>query len=169
MSYATGDDLIQRYDIDVIGALATDDREQLGRLAVPSDPNVATALADASGEIDVNLIAGGRYTPAQLAALSGGSRSHLIRITCAVAMACLFERRPGMYTEMAEAICKISRANLAALARGQNVFGIPELANGNAATIATDTVQSIDIENLNLMPGRMSRFFPGTAQRTPRN
>lgn len=169
MSYADGEDLIKRYDVDMIGALAWDEREDMDREAVPTHPTVLTLLEDASGEIDVCLLAGGRYTPAQLAALTGNSLSHLKRITCAVAMASLFERRPGMYEEIAERVAKTARANLTALKKGENIFGIPELENGNAGTIDVATVESIEIDNLNLLPGRMSRYFPGTAQRTPRN
>jgi len=29
-------------------------------------------------------------------------------------------------------------------------------------------VQAVEIENLRLLTGRMPRYFPGTAQRTPR-
>lgn len=161
--------MVQRYDVDVVGALAWDEREEMDRDAVPLHANVLIALDDASGEIDVNLLAGGRYTPVQLETLTGNSQAHLRRITCAVAMAALFERRPGMYSEMAEAIAKIARGHLAALARGENVFGLTELISGASSTIDVETVQSIEIDNLNLLPGRMSRFFPGSAQRTPRN
>lgn len=168
MSYATGADFIQRYDVDVIAALAWDEREEMDRDAVPTHPNVLTALTDASGEIDVNLLAGGRYTPDQLVDLTGNSLSHLKRITCAVAMAVLFERRPGAYQEMADGIAKTSRGHLAALAKGENVFGLPDRVNGNAGMVSVETVQASTIDSLNLLPGRMSRFFPGTAQRSPR-
>lgn len=165
-AYATGDDLISRYDVDIIGDLATDDRVELDRSEVPDNTNVLAALLDASGEIDAALLAGGRYTPSQLAGLTGNTLNHLIRITCAIAMANLIERRPDrMSKELADSYRKTSDAWLEKLRRGENVFGIIE---ATAGTIDVATVQAVEIENLNLLPGRMSPYFPGTAQRTPR-
>lgn len=170
MAYATGADLVKRYDVDLIGDLATDDRESLDRAAVPTHPHVVAALEDASGEIDVALMCGGKYTPQQLAAMNtntvaGYSRQHLIRVTCAIAMQLLFERRPGLRPEMAEAIGKQSRAHVEALRRGDNVFGISE--NLDAGTIHVETISAVEVDDLNLLPDRMPRYFPGSAQRTP--
>lgn len=170
MSYADGYDIVKRYDVDVIGMLANDDREELDRAAVPIHPNVLTALDDASGEIDAKLTAGGRYKPEQLATLTGSSLAHLKRITCAVAMALLFERRviPSLQ-ELAEKIAKQSRDLLTQLAEGKNVFGLPELTSGQAATMRLETVETIDIQNQNLITERMGPYFPRTAQRMPRH
>jgi phage gp36-like protein len=165
MAYATGQELVKRYDVDLIGDLAQDEREPLDRSVVASHPNVAAALDDASGEIDVALLVGQRYLPEQLTTLTGFSRNHLVRITCAIAMSLLFERRPGMRPEIAEAIAKKAREHITALNRGDNVFGIQE--NLDAGTIDTATIATVDIENLNLLPQRMPRYFPGTEQRSP--
>lgn len=168
MSYADGADLIKRYDVDVIGTLCQDDREEIDRDVIATHENVLTALMDASGEIDVKLLSGGRYTPAQLAALTGNSQSLLKKVCCAIAMANLFERRTtSAYEELAEKVAKQSREYLKALASGENVFGIEELISGEAAILSVDTVQAVEIENRRLITGRMSRYFPGTAQRTP--
>ena len=168
MSYASGADLIQRYDVDVIGMLCQDDREEIDREVIATHANVQAALDDASGEIDVKLLAGGRYSPAQLSGLTGNSASLLKRVTCAIAMSFLFQRRTlTAYEQLAEQVAKQAREYLKALAAGENIFGIEELVDGTAGTITTETVEAIDIENLRLMPGRMSRYFPGTAQRTP--
>ena len=166
-AYATGTDLIQRYDVDQVGDLATDEREELDRVAIPTHPNVLAALLDASGEIDAAMMAGGRYTPAELAGITDNTKNHLIRMTCAIAMACLIERRPDRASqEIAESYRKTARGHLEPLRRGENVFGIQAVIS--AGTIAIETVQSVSIEDLNLLPGRMSRYFPGTDQRTPR-
>lgn len=165
MAYADGDDLVARYDIDVVGDLATDEREPLDRSVVPTHPHVLVALDDASGEIDVALQAGGMYTPAQLLALTGNSQKHLIRITCSVAMALLFERRPGVRMDNREEIAKNARGHLTALRRGENVFGIA--AHIDAAVLELSTISSVEIDRLNLLPNRMEPYFPGVAQRTP--
>ncbi|MCC7334445.1 MAG: DUF1320 family protein [Pirellulaceae bacterium] len=166
-AYATGDELVQRYDVDQLGDLATDDREELDRVAVPTHPNILAALLDASGEIDVSLLSGGRYQPSQLTTLTGNTRNHLIRITCAIAMSLMCERRPDRINlDMAESYRKTAKGHLEQLRRGDNVFGIPEVIDSGSIDVVT--VESVSIENLNLLPARMPRFFPGTEQRTPR-
>lgn len=166
-AYATGANLVERYDVDLIGDLAQDTREDMEREAVATHPNVLAALLDASGDVDASMLAGGRYTPTQLSTLSGNSLNHLIRITCAIAMALLIERRPDRVNlELAEGLRKPAKAHLEALRRGENVFGIQEVIE--SGTIDLATVSTVDINNLNLLPGRMPRYFPGTAQRTPR-
>ena len=165
MAYATGADLVVRYDVDLIGDLAQDGREPLDATVVPNHANVLAALADASGEIDVALRCGDRYLPEQLETLTGNSRNHLIRITCSIAMSLLFERRPGMKPEIAEAVSKKAREHITALNKGDNVFGIQSVID--SGTIETATIATIDIENLNLLPQRMPRYFPRTDQRSP--
>jgi phage gp36-like protein len=166
MPRATGDDLVKRYDIDLIGDLATDERETLDRDDVPTHPRVIAALEDADGEIEAALLAGGRYTIADLNGLSGNALSHYKRISCSIAMAFLFEARPGMRPEVAEAIAKQSREHVQALRRGENVFGIPAVTSSGILEYATVSVSTI--ENRNTLPDRMPRFFPGANQRHPR-
>lgn len=165
MSYATGDDLVARYDVDLVGDLATDDREPLDPVAVPNHPHVASALADASGEIDAALLSGGRYTAADLSSLTGNSLNHLKRVTCAIAMSHLFERRAGLHEDQAEKIAKKAREFLTALRRGENVFGIPAVID--AGTIECEGVTAVEMDNLNLLPDRMPRYFPPNDQRFP--
>lgn len=171
MAYATGNDLISRYDADLVGDLATDDREELQRSAIPGHPNVLAALDDASGELDASMLAGGRYRPAQLAQLASNpqlsTHSHLVRITCSLAMSLLCERRPDRVNmELAESYRKTAKAHLESLRRGENVFGIQDVVESGVIEIAT--VSTLDIEDLNLIPQRMPRYFPGTEQRQPR-
>jgi phage gp36-like protein len=166
-AYATGADLVARYDIDLLGDLATDDREELDRAAIPNHPNILAALLDASGEIDAAMMAGGRYTPAQLAGITDNTRNHLIRITCACALANLIERRPERATkELADAFRKTANGHLNSLRNGENVFGIAAVVD--SGTIAVETVQSVEIDSLNLLPSRMAPYFPGTDTRTSR-
>jgi phage gp36-like protein len=166
MSRATGDDLVKRYDIDMVGDLATDEREHLDRDDVPSHPRVVAAMEDADGEIEAALLAGGQYTVADLNGLSGNALSHYKRIACSIGMAFLFEARPGFRPEVAEAIAKQSREHVQALRRGENVFGIPAVLS--AGTLDYATVSVATIENRNTLPDRMPQFFPGANQRHPR-
>lgn len=166
-SYADGNDLIARYDVDTVGDLATDQRESSDPSIVPILPNVLTALADASGEIDVALIVGERYLPEQLAALTGNSQSKLKRICCDIAMSLLCSRRVGHdYIELSESVAKTSRGHLRSLSNGENVFGLQSILD--ASTIDVASISIAEIDRRNLLPSRMSNFFPTDSQRMPR-
>lgn len=167
-SYADGNDLIARYDVDLIGDLSTDQRETPDPSSVTSLPNVVTCLADASGEVDVALQAGGRYTPAQLESLTGNSQNKLKRICCDIAMSLLISRRVGdQYVELAEKLSKTSRAHLQSLQRGENVFGLPDFAS--ASTIDVADISTHEIDRRNFLPSRMNNYFPTDSQRMPRH
>jgi phage gp36-like protein len=166
-AYATGQDLCKRRDVALVGDLATDGREPVENSLVPNHPNVITALEDASGEVDVALTVGGQYTPSQLTSLTGNSRSHLVRIVCDIAFNLLILRRSGeQHEDLAEKVSKQAREHLQALRRGENVFGLPE--HQAASTINIETVSSVEIDQLNLLPSRMSPYFPNSAQRVSR-
>lgn len=166
VAYASGSDLTTRYDIDLIGDLATDGREELDRSAVANHPTVLAVLEDASGEIEAALLAGGRYTVSQLGSITGNTLNHLKRITCAVAISLLLERRPSeRYQELAQAYAKTARAHLQELMAGKNVFGLTEQIEAGAIDTQTITVE--DVSALNSLPTRMSRYFPGIEQRLP--
>jgi len=166
-AYATGNDLIARYDVDLVGDLATDTREPIEQSAVPNLPLVATALLDASGMIDVNLATGGRYKPSDLDGLTGNSVYHLKRITCDVAMGLLLQRRTDMkYQELAEKVVAGSKQHLMALARGENIFGITSVIE--SGMMDYQTISSETIDQRNTLTSRMERYFPSTHTLIPR-
>lgn len=168
MAYATGDDLIQRYDIDLIGDLATDERETELRDQVAEHPHVLTALDDASGQVDVALLAGGRYTVAQLQSLQGSSLSHLKAIVCALAMAALHDRCPeAVDPEYIKRLSEQAFESLRMLRRGENVFGLDEIVE--ATRTDTGGPSAIDLRNRNGLAERMHGYFPQPATRLPRD
>lgn len=166
MSFASGSDLIQRYDVRLIADLVTDAGETLPPEQVASHPNVSAALLDASGEMVVALRTGGRYTEAQLVALTGYGAAHRTRVCCDIAMANLVKRRPITMPEKAEEYAKQAREHLKALAKGENLFGIEEVVAAGVIDLATPS--AVQIEGLNLVTERMRRYFPTTSQRMPR-
>lgn len=166
MALATGSDLIERYDVRLIGDLATDLGSTLPTEEVPNHPNVLAALEDAMGEMVVALVVGQKYTEDELLGLTGYSLSHAKRINCDIAMALLIKRRPIVAEDQAESVSKQSRDHLKRLRDGENVFGIPAVVE--AGNLSLSTPSSVDITNLNLLTERMGRFFPDTAQRMPR-
>ena len=166
-AYATGDDLIGRYDVDQVGDLASDDRETLDRADVPVHPHVAMSLEDASGEVDAALLAGGRYTAEQLQNLTASAESYLKSIVCGLAMAALHERRPeAIDADLIDRLTKKAKDAILSLRRGENVFGIPEVIDATRTQISGPS--AIDIRNRNGLSSRMNRFFPSTDTRLPR-
>lgn len=167
-AYATGNDLIARYDSRMIGDLCQDDDEPVDVSSIPNHPNVLAALLDASGEIDTALMVGGQYTPAQLSGLTDNTRNHLIRITCAIAIALLLERRPiEAYQQLAAAYRKVAEGHLTALRRGENVFGVQ--VNLEAGIIDTATIDVVEVQNLNGVTARMRPYFPQAETFLPKN
>lgn len=167
MPYADGDDLVARYDVDLIRDLATD-REGIDSDQIPTEPRVLVALDDASGEVDVALLAGGRYRAEQLAGLTGHALSHLKQIVCGLAIAALYRRRPESFErQYIEDITRDARESIRALRRGENVFGLDE--HIAASTPEATGPTAIQIRNRNDLSSRMSRFFPLADTRLPRD
>ncbi len=168
-TYATAADLVKRYDIDVVGQLATDDRVRLLRDDVLSHPNVETALEDACGEFDVRCRVGNRYSADDLAALDDHSQSHLKRIVCVIAMSFLFRRRPGVHSEMAKAIREEADEWLRRLSTGEDVFGLDaDTSHRDASVPQLSGPTTIQIENRNFLAARMApRTMPSIFERQP--
>jgi phage gp36-like protein len=176
MAYASAADWIARVDTQIIADLVTDDDPETGERTRPTREElianeiVGVLLADASGRIDAALMAGGKYTPAQLAALAGNSQSHLKRITCIIATALAFDRRPEQRTqEIADRYREQADKLLLAIQKGQDIFGLADNTDVNAGLMSTHGPTALEIINRNLLPERMGRHLPGPAQRNPLN
>ena len=159
MAYAAAADLFARHDVRMIGDLANDHGVRESRDDLASNTNVSTALGDASGEIDVALLKGGRYSAADLSGLSGNALSHLKRVTCDIAMSLLYDRRPGLYPELSERAHERAEKHLRRLAKGEDLF--------NLTAQQTDTHPRIDgptqvhQSQLNqMLPDRTPNFYP---------
>jgi phage gp36-like protein len=168
-TYASATDLVARYDIEVVGQLATDDRVRLLRDDILVHPNVAIALTDACGEFDVRVRCGNRYTALDLADLDPFSLSHLKRIICVIAMSFLFRRRPGVHAEMAKAVREEADEWLRRLSTGEDVFGLnASAAHREAGQPALSGITSAQIVNRNFLANRMAnRCMPSVAERQP--
>jgi phage gp36-like protein len=168
MAYATGQDLAIRFDVGTIGDLSQDCREEQDEYDAVNSPVVLKFLEEASGMVDVALQAGGMYDPAKLATLTGSNLEHLKRVVCTIAMSNLLKRRTSdALFEASKHLDEQASQYLKDLQNGKNVFGIPE--NKVASVIEHQHVSAAEINNLNLLPSRMGRFFPGTDSRTPRS
>ena len=69
------------------------------------------------------VIAGGMYTPAELAGLTGNGQALLVEVVCCVAMCKLLRRRPSTRTEeLQKGVCGDAKDLLQALRKGDAVF-----------------------------------------------
>lgn len=171
-TYATIADLVARYDIETVGQLATDDGVRLLRDEILVHPTIETALEDACGDVDVNLRVGNRYTPAQLTSLDAHCTAHLKKIVCTIAMAQLFDRRPGLYIEQADATRKRAYEYLDRLAQGVNVFGLSDDTDPHVAASmpSLSGPTSVEITERNFLAARMAdRHVPSISERNPLN
>lgn len=158
MAYATVAQLLNRKDHRTIGDLVSDDGSQVSEAALASNAKVTAALDDASGMIDAALLAGSRYTTAQLAALTGNSQAYLIRITCEIAVALLYDRRPLYDVDGFKKAMELSEAHLERLRKGEHVFDVIEVQeSGVPSTVAPSVVE---VNNLHLLRDRTLNYYP---------
>lgn len=158
MAYATVPQLLDRKDYRTIGDLVSDDGSPVSEVALANNAKVAAALADASGMVDAALLAGSRYTTAQLSALTGNSQAYLIRIVCDITVALLYDRRPLYDVDGFEKAMKLSEAHLERLRKGEHVFDVEEVkAAGVPDTIAPSV---IEVDRLNLIRDRTQNYYP---------
>lgn len=158
MSYATPAQFLERYDARDIGDLCNDDGQQVSRIDLLADTKLQAALDDASGAIDAALLAGGRYTAADLVGLTGFSLSFLIRITCDIALANIWGRRPLYRFEERKACMDAAEAHLKQLRLGENVFNVAANILAGAPTI--DGPTTVQYDALNLVRDRTRNYYP---------
>lgn len=162
MSYATAQELLDRYDSNDLGDLASDSGTQVTATLLLSNRKIKAALDDASGEIDAALLVGNRYSPDALRDLTGYSRSHLVRITCDIAAARMMGRRIGRDMEKAKLMVEQAEQHLERLRNGENVFNLTDQKSaGNPSATGLTTVEYEDPNAAGLIRDRTgNRYYP---------
>lgn len=167
-AYASASDLIARHDENLIGDLIRDDHERADSTEIASSSVVSSALVDASGQVEAAMLCGNRYSPTELAALTGNSLGLLKMVVCIIAMSVLLRRRFGAHMEMEKYYDEVSRRYLEDLRTGKNLFNLTDdTSNRTAATPSTDGPTTVDYSNLNMLPEQMVRHFPNRQSRLP--
>ena len=158
MAYATPEDMIARKSVTTLGQLCSDSGTSVAAIDLETDPYLQAALDSASGAIDAALMQAGRYTVADLAGLTGNSLAYLVHLTCEIAMAYLFARKPTYAVTEYEASLKLQSVYLDQLRRGENVFNLP--AQIDAGTPKFDQPSVASIERLGLLRDRTLNYYP---------
>jgi phage gp36-like protein len=167
-AYATAADLMARHDTNLVGELIRDDHEAADAAEIADSSVVEAMLTDASGQVEAAMLCGNRYSPEQLAELEGNSLGLLKKIVCLIALAELFDRRPGRHIETAKHYGEMARAYLEDLRTGKNLFNLTDTeSNRLAANPSTTGPTVVEIERQNLLPDQMIRHFPSRVSRLP--
>lgn len=158
MAYATSSDIIARFDARTIGDLVSDDGVRVEVSALSGNANLTAALDDASGDVESALVMANRYTTTALDALTGNALATLKRITCEIAMAHLFNRRPGFRPEQHEQVDERARAHLERLRKGENVFNLEDQRDAGTPSVGGPT--TLQFDRLGLIVDRTRHYYP---------
>jgi len=167
----TGADFLKRKDWRTVADYcADDDVRSATAAALLADAtkmaNLQAALDDAAGMVEGAALAGNRYTPADLAALTGVGRAFLLRLIADLAMGLLVERRPDKKLPVPPSFER-AQAELEDLRFGKLIFGLQEAADAGQMDLDAETeVQATD---RNLTSTQCQRFFGRRGNRNPPN
>ncbi len=146
-AYATFADLVERYDVDRIKRLATDDRTEISVADLANHPRITAVLKSAAGRVEVSLFSGARYSRDDLNNLTENSKAYLTDLVCELAMLLLIRAR-GKNPEEREIMERRCESSLKELSSGKDVFALaPQI---DAGLMEHVPITSIDIVNRNL-------------------
>jgi hypothetical protein len=134
---------LDRVDHRTVGDLASDDGERIPAGSLPSHPTVLACLLDASGQVEQACQVGKRYSPADLAALTGVGRAGLYRLVTRLAMLLLFERRPDRELKVPEVV-RQALDDLQKLRDGELLFPFVEAQDAGLPTAEIETAEQVE-------------------------
>lgn len=156
-SYASASDLIKAHSADQIGQWCQDSKLTLTAGMIMADATVAAALLRASGMVEAYALRGGRYTPQDLAALTGAGQAMLIGLVVDLAYYLLARRRLKAKDAEDVAGYDVIKDTLTALGEGSAIFGFQEIVDAGVMS-TVDTAK--DSRNLKNRPTDIaSRYF----------
>lgn len=154
-AFATPAQLLQRYDYRLIGQLISDTGTAEDASAIIADPITTQMLADASGLIVSYALKGGRYSEADLTALTGNGQAFLERLTCDLSLYYFVQRRGlpvDKYPQVADAMDWLVK-----LSEGDLIF--PVQANIDAGVAQSQAITVPTIVDQNFLTNSV-RYFP---------
>ena len=157
-AYATVADMRIRFDERDIAQLVSDTGAAVELADLNTDAVALEFLAEASGDVETALMAGGRYSVEDLAGLTGNSQAKLKRIVCALAMAYLLDRRSGFNRDDYESRIESAQKDLKKLQDGVNLFNLAEAVSASLPTLDAPTIAQR--EHPNLIPDRSTNYYP---------
>lgn len=143
--YLTVAGFLLRCDQRTVADLVSDDGTPVDTSTLASNEKLIAALVDASGLVEGSAMHGGRYTPSDLAALTGVAAGRLFRLITEIAVRYLYERRPdkGPAPEMS----KLAEEDLKLLRSGESVFGTVETFAAQSMDHEVETARRVEDRN----------------------
>jgi phage gp36-like protein len=161
--YATVADLFNFKDWRQIADWCTDTEIRPTRPAL-SDPTtpvgavVAELLLSASGEVESACLVGKRYTPAELASLTGSTKRLLVAVVCAITLYRAAERRNPLTAPKEVPGYQAAKEQLELLRKGEAVFGLSQQMEAGIGPSVTPLV-STDGSDERRTVSQARRFF----------
>lgn len=154
-SYCTPAEMLMLFDTRFLGDLVFDDGTRATEAQLLASTKLQFILDAASGELESACCVGGRYTAADLAALTGVTRSRLSELVAWLAIGKLMGRRnPSVekYPQIADA-----REDLQMLREGVRIFTTVEAQEADEPALVQST--GFNVRPLPSSYCRAGRFF----------
>lgn len=145
-SYLSAAEFLKRADARTVGDLCSDNGTRVSVGSLSSDPNLAAALLDASGLLEMSCLRGGRYHPTDLAALTGAGQAALYRLLARMTICCLHERRPDMEMKQPWIVEDVQK-QLERIENGETIFSFLETEEVGVPTNRVETSQNVEARN----------------------
>lgn len=159
--YCSTTQFLDHYDARPVGDYLSDTTSRLSRDEIIASTVLLKLLKKSSGLIESALMAGGRYTPEDLLALTGDSLAYLEGLTADLTMWMVLNRRPNRVGEIPKQ-CQMAIDMLERLRGGERILGL------QAQIAAGETVDNA-IPPDTLLTVRGSRFFGDLTTKTQLN
>lgn len=165
--YCSGADFLLWYDIRTVKECLSDDdlATPISDGAVPTNPKLVAILQGASGKLEAAVMMGGKYTPTDLATLTGNSLSWMKSIVADLAAPKVLGRR---FTEFPDFQKRLEEAEgvLVALSKGELIFGLQE--NVDAGILDSYVETPTDVEEREMITYQARQYFGRRANRSTR-
>lgn len=141
--YITATEFLKRYDWRTIIQLMGDDDASDPQLSTLLDEdtneggNLLAILKDAAGELETAALLGGRYSVADLNALTNNQSAYLGRIVADLAIGRCYQRRPDLFGQPPTQ-SQVAANILNALASGERIFGLQDQIDAGHMEMTTD-------------------------------
>lgn len=162
MAYATGAELVVRYDARRIAQLVADDGQQVASGSVAAHAVVEALLEDATAAINSAVYVGKRYVAADLSSGLTASGGYLLkRLCCDLAFGYLVARRGLAADEVGKLAPRYAEAlqYLDLLRQGERIFDTADGSHAEAGLMDHKPVGALDPNNVNSIVFNMAPFF----------
>ena len=157
-SFCTPEQFLRRFDFRTVGHLLADDGKRLTYDQVLASETLADLLEEASGEFEAALYRGGRYTAADLGALTDNGLEWVAGLVGGYAMWLIWERRPDRHDIMElPRRAQMSLEKMQDLATGHRILPFQEAAD--AGRVHHEVEPATVVIRRQLAPVIAGRFF----------